>query len=188
MTDSPTTIPGRGYTPGNIYATPTDKNQAALSLDWFEFGRARGSTMLWTEDWFPDSMAQQWSYYTSRFRAAARLAPTATAAHPQPAYGGYVVPRASTGGGQSPTEPLDPLEADGILMKIISIIGGGGKCSPRASLSPSADFHLSMRNNSYDRLYIFERVQWRRALNDRLARGQASPSATSSSGRSTPSR
>ena len=23
-----------------------------LALDWFEFGRARGSTLMWTEDWW----------------------------------------------------------------------------------------------------------------------------------------
>ena len=31
------------------------------SNDWFDFGRMRGTTCLWTEDWFGDGSASQWS-------------------------------------------------------------------------------------------------------------------------------
>jgi hypothetical protein len=41
---------------------------------------------------------------------------------------------------------------------------------PWASLSLSADIHMKVLNNSYNRI-IFEHVQWRWVLNDRLAHG-----------------
>ena len=39
---------GRGYVPGPVgnNRDRTDPNAAMLSLDWFEFGRARGSTLM----------------------------------------------------------------------------------------------------------------------------------------------
>ena len=44
---------GRGYVPGPVGNNKAKNSTTAamLSLDWMEFGRARGCTMLWTEDW-----------------------------------------------------------------------------------------------------------------------------------------
>ena len=80
---------GRVYTPGAIANNPnkTDENAAEIANDWFEFGRQRGAALMWTEDWFPDHMAAQWSYYSSMMRSAARLHPGGAVS-----YGGYVVP------------------------------------------------------------------------------------------------
>jgi hypothetical protein len=59
-----------------------------------------------------------------------------------------------------------PVPADG-AQESPDLLGGGGGCrvgrreSPRASLSLSADIHMNVLNNSYDRICIFEHVQWR---------------------------
>jgi hypothetical protein len=132
---------GRSYTP----TATKSPNSATLSPDWFDCGRAKAATLLWTEvserrlrvcplefgsigiactrcyrswlldllfmqDWFNDAQAPQWSYYLSRLRSASRLASGGGVS-----YGGYVVPRDS---GQS---------ADGLLLKVLSVIGSGAK-------------------------------------------------------------
>lgn len=116
---------GRGYVPGPVgnNRDKTDPNSAMVALDWFEFGRARGSTLMWTEDWFGDSEASQWGYYSARLRAAARLAP-----HKDVIYGGYIVPRA---GGQL---------ANGLLMKMMAIVGSGGKALKFYVFGPEYNF------------------------------------------------
>ena len=43
---------GRSYTPQAGRGNET--SAAFLSPDWFEMGRSRGATLLWTEDWFGD--------------------------------------------------------------------------------------------------------------------------------------
>ena len=71
------------------------------SLDWMAAGRARAVGYLWTEDWFGDGQAQNWSYYADVLRCAAREgndSPLAqTAPNPdglQPVeFGGYIVGR-----------------------------------------------------------------------------------------------
>jgi hypothetical protein len=116
---------GRGYVPGPVghNRDRTDPNAAMLSLDWFEFGRARGSTLLWTEDWFGDSEASQWGYYGARLRSACRLASSKDVIH-----GGYIVPRA---GGQLP---------EGLLMKMMAIVGSGGKALKFYVFGPEYNF------------------------------------------------
>jgi hypothetical protein len=54
---------GRFYVPGPLFHNKdkTSPDAAMMHQDWFEFGRMRGCTTLWTEDWFDDSMAPQWS-------------------------------------------------------------------------------------------------------------------------------
>ena len=85
-------------------------------------------------DWFSDTEASQWGYYSARLRAAARLAPSKDVV-----YGGYIVSRTTISfrlqaflstwqqrsceqvpraGGQLP---------DGLLMKMMAIVGSGGK-------------------------------------------------------------
>lgn len=106
---------GRYWVPGPVANNaakksddPAVKNNAAMGgHDWLEFGRMRGSTMLWTEDWFGDQMAAQWSFYAAKLRSAAVKGNVE--------FGGYVIPRTA---GQ---------REDGIVQKIITIAGSGGK-------------------------------------------------------------
>lgn len=100
---------GRLYVPGPV-ANNRDKTSRDAAMgghDWLEFGRLRGGTMLWTEDWFGDDSAPQWSFYCAKLRSAA--------AKSGGQFGGYVIPRVAGS------------RADGILQKILTIIGSGGK-------------------------------------------------------------
>jgi hypothetical protein len=101
---------GRLYVPGPVCnnSAKQDPNAAMGGDDWLEFGRLRGGTMLWTEDWFGDGQAYQWSFYCAKLRAAARKGKVS--------FGGYVIPR--TAGARE----------DGILQKIMTVVGSGGKC------------------------------------------------------------
>jgi hypothetical protein len=100
---------GRCYVPGPVAgnAAATDPDAGMGGHDWLEFARMRGCTMLWTEDWFGDQQAYQWSFYAARLRAGARLGGIR--------FGGYVIPR--TAGDRE----------DGILQKVLTLIGSGGK-------------------------------------------------------------
>ena len=100
---------GRSYVPGPV-ANNRDKTSEDAAMgghDWFEFGRMRAGTMLWTEDWFGDSKAYQWSFYSSKLRCAAEKGGVQ--------FGAYVIPRTA---GDRP---------DGIIQKILTVIGSGGK-------------------------------------------------------------
>ena len=100
---------GRFYVPGPVANNP-DKSSPDAAMgghDWTEFGRMRGSTMLWTEDWFADGLAFQWSFYCARLRCAAEKSGIG--------YGGYVVPRVSGN------------REGGLLKKMLCVIGSGGK-------------------------------------------------------------
>lgn len=100
---------GRLYVPGPVANNDQKKNPDAAmgGHDWLEFGRMRGSTMLWTEDWFGDEAAPQWSFYCAKLRCAADKGGVQ--------FGGYVIPR--TAGSRD----------EGIIQKILTIIGSGGK-------------------------------------------------------------
>ncbi|MGC8804570.1 MAG: hypothetical protein ACP5QD_01345, partial [Candidatus Ratteibacteria bacterium] len=76
---------GRYYFPGPFGNNPDKKSpdSAMGSHDWLEFGRARGSTCMWTEDWFGDNLAYQWSFYCSKLKSAARKSNVI--------FGGYVI-------------------------------------------------------------------------------------------------
>jgi hypothetical protein len=51
-----------------------------------EAGRYKAGSMLWTEDWFSEAYASEWSYLAARMRCAARLG------GPEVQFGGYIVP------------------------------------------------------------------------------------------------
>ncbi len=113
---------GRLYVPGPV-ANNRDKRHPDAAMgghDWFEFSRLRGCTMLWTEDWFPDSKAYQWSFYCSRLRCAAKKGGMQ--------FGGYVIPR--TAGDRD----------DGILQRILCIVGSGGKAVKYFVFGPEYNF------------------------------------------------
>ena len=97
----------RFYTqgPGNIVNPSADAGEA--SHDWFEFGRMKGGSMLWTEDWFGDSTAFQYSYYMNKLRGASLKSGVP--------FGGYVVGQVT---GQ---------RTSGLMQKALSIVGNGGK-------------------------------------------------------------
>jgi hypothetical protein len=100
---------GRLYVPGPV-ANNSEKQSTDAAMgghDWLEFGRMRGATMMWTEDWFGDGQAPQWSFYSAKLRCAAQKGGIE--------FGGYVIPRTA---GQ---------RQDGIIQKILTIIGNGGK-------------------------------------------------------------
>ena len=70
---------GRFYVPGPV-ANNRDKQSPDAAMgghDWLEFGRLRGGTMLWTEDWFSDSQAYQWSFYCCQAPLGRREGPRA---------------------------------------------------------------------------------------------------------------
>ncbi|MDW7993324.1 MAG: beta-galactosidase trimerization domain-containing protein [Gemmatales bacterium] len=113
---------GRFYVPGPVANNP-DKNHPDAAMgghDWFEFARLRGGTILWTEDWFSDAQAYQWSFYCSKLRSAA--------AKSNLLFGGYVVPRTA---GDRP---------DGLMQKILCIFGHGGKAVKYFVFGPEYNF------------------------------------------------
>jgi Beta-galactosidase trimerisation domain len=113
---------GRFYVPGPV-ANNSDKESRDAAMggqDWFEFGRLRGGTMLWTEDWFPDSKAYQWSFYAAKLRSAA--------AKTGVPFGGYIVPRAAGD------------REDGIVQKVLCLLGNGGKAIQYYVFGPEYNF------------------------------------------------
>jgi Beta-galactosidase trimerisation domain len=113
---------GRFYIPGPAANNKERRNPDAGmgSQDWFEFGKLRGGTMLWTEDWFGDSKAYQWSFYSSKLRSIAERNGLQ--------YGGYVVGR--TAGGRE----------GGLMQKVLTIVGNGGKAIQYYLFGPDYNF------------------------------------------------
>lgn len=113
---------GRLYVPGPVANNPDKKSPDAAmgGHDWLEFGRLRGGTLLWTEDWFGDDRAYQWSFYASKLRSAAKLGGVE--------FGGYVVPRSAGD------------RDDGILQRILAIAGHGGKTIKYFVFGPEYNF------------------------------------------------
>jgi hypothetical protein len=113
---------GRFYVPGPV-ANNRDKQSPDAAMgghDWLEFGRLRGGTMLWTEDWFSDAQAYQWSFYCAKLRSAARKGGVQ--------FGGYVIPR--TAGDRE----------QGIVQKILCVVGSGGKAIKYFVFGPEYNF------------------------------------------------
>ncbi len=83
-----------------------DPDSAYGSFHWFESGRANAH-MLWSEDWFGDQDAQQWSAKADLLRSGAMQG--------RQSFGGYVIGR---------TLGAHP---EGAKYKILSLIGHGAK-------------------------------------------------------------
>jgi hypothetical protein len=113
---------GRFYVPGPVANNKetTSPDAGMGGQDWFEYGRLRGGTMLWTEDWFPDNQAYQWSFYNSKMRSIAERNGLQ--------FGGYVV--GSVAGGRE----------GGIMQKALSIAGSGGKAIHYYWFGPDYNF------------------------------------------------
>jgi glycosyl hydrolase family 42 (putative beta-galactosidase) len=113
---------GRFYVPGPVASNKdtTSPDAGMGTQDWFEFGKQRGGTMLWTEDWFPDNQAYQWSFYNSKLRSIADRNGLQ--------FGGYVVGRVA---GE---------RENGLLQKVLSIAGSGGKAIQYYWFGPDYNF------------------------------------------------
>lgn len=89
--------------------------------DWFDLGRKKAVSCIWTEDWFGDSSAQNWSMYGDLLRCAAREGGIE--------YGGYIV--GHTTGGRVP---------EGGKYKIMALIGHGAKAIDPYIFGPGLAF------------------------------------------------
>lgn len=114
------------------YAVHSKVDGHGMSFDWFSIGRRQNLT-LFTEDWFPDQMAQNWSFYGDLLRTAAM----------GEAFGGYVVGLTL---GQHPA---------GAAYKILALLGHGAKYVVIYTWGSS----LTWGSNSWsDRLLIYPQV------------------------------
>ncbi len=110
---------GRYFVPGPV-ANNSDKQSPDAAMggqDWLRFGEVKGSTCLWTEDWFGDNQSYQWSYYASKFAGVAR--------RNNFEFGGYVVGRAA---------------GKGIEQKILALFGHGAKVVYTYVFGPEYNF------------------------------------------------
>jgi|GEM_PF-431329 len=63
-------VPSPGVKIANNWDSGAD---AGMGLpDWFDLGRKKAVSCMWTEDWFGDSDAQNWSLYSDLLRCASR--------------------------------------------------------------------------------------------------------------------
>ena len=99
---------------------PHSPDAAMAAPDWFESGRMKATDLLWTEDWFGNNRAWQWSFYASKLRSIAYQNGLG--------FGGYVIGR--TGG-----EPLA-----GYLQKVLTLIGSGAKAVFYYNFGPEYNF------------------------------------------------
>jgi hypothetical protein len=142
--------PGRFYipSPGVKLANNSDAGpDAGMGMpDWFDLGRKRAVTCLWTEDWFGDSDAQLWSLYGDLLRCATRegsrtdfqsVPNNAKSAGKKAAdwksavrieYGGYPVGQST---GAMP---------DGATLKIAALIGHGATVIDPYTFGPNLAF------------------------------------------------
>jgi hypothetical protein len=104
---------------------------AAMGMpDWMDIGRKRAVSALWSEDWFDDIDAQQWSYYADALRSAAREGDTANY---RAEFGGFIIGRRL---GDHP---------NGGRYKALSLIGHGAKAIEWYIFGPESIF----KGNSY---------------------------------------
>lgn len=97
----------RMYVPGPVghNKAVADADAAMASHDWFDFGRGRGGSILWTEDWWAPS--SWWSFQGAKMRAAGGISGLP--------WGGYVIPRARA------------LTEGDMVQRVATIVGSGGK-------------------------------------------------------------
>jgi hypothetical protein len=120
-----------------------------MSYDWFEFARMRGAGMLWTEDWFPDRMANRWSYFAARMRSATVLAAPFNGSSE---FSGYIVPRS---GGQ---------QAGGLLRRAIALVGGGAKALRYFQFGPEYTSPSNCYSESSDLNGLFREMRLAHAM------------------------
>ena len=108
--------------PGKKIANNWDAGpDAGMGLpDWFDLGRKKAVSCIWTEDWFGDSSAQNWSMYADLLRSAAREGGIE--------FGGYIVGHTT---GRMP---------DGGKYKIMALVGHGAKAIDPYIFGPGPAF------------------------------------------------
>ncbi|MDF2440863.1 MAG: hypothetical protein JWN98_1847, partial [Abditibacteriota bacterium] len=99
-------------------------------MDWMDVGRKRAVSALWSEDWFRDIDAQNWSYYADALRSAAREGDDANY---RGEFGGYIVGKRL---GDHPS---------GGKYKALALVGHGAKVLEWYSFGPESKF----KGNSY---------------------------------------
>lgn len=116
--------PGRFFIPSPGKKIANNGNagpDAAMGMpDWFDLGRKRAVTCIWTEDWFGDSDSQLWSLYGDLLRCAARQGGVE--------YGGYPVGHST---GAFPA---------GAAYKIATLVGHGAKAIDPYIFGPNLAF------------------------------------------------
>jgi len=126
--------PGRFFvpSPGVKIANNSDTGPDAAEgmPDWFDLGRKKAVSCIWTEDWFGDADAQQWSFNTDLMRCAAREGPVE--------YGAYVV-------GQS----TGAMPEVGGKYKIMSLMGHGAKALDPYIFGPNPAFGDGWSDGKY---------------------------------------
>jgi hypothetical protein len=118
--------------PNRKFANNADAgpNSAMGMMDWMDVGRKRAVSALWTQDWFSDVDAQQWSYYADALRSAAREG-DGEGYHGE--FGGFIIGRRL---GDHPS---------GGRYKAMSLIGHGAKAIEWYIFGPESIF----KGNSY---------------------------------------
>lgn len=99
---------------------PGSPDSAMAAPDWSESGRMKATDFLWTEDWFGNNRAWQWSFYASRLRSIADKNGLE--------FGGYVV--GGTAGNSM----------DGLVQKVLTLIGSGAKAVFYYNFGPEYNF------------------------------------------------
>lgn len=87
--------------------SPHNPDAAMGAPDWFEFGQMHGADLMWTEDWFANNRAYQWSYYAAKFASIGYQNGLG--------FGGYVIGR------------VDGDPPDGLTQRILALVGNGAK-------------------------------------------------------------
>jgi hypothetical protein len=116
--------PGRYFiaSPGKKIGNNRDTGpDAAMGMpDWFDLGRKKAVSCIWTEDWFPDPRVQYWPVFADLLRCAAREGGIE--------FGAYVV-------GQT-TGSME----NGGLYKIMALAGHGAKAIDPYTFGPHPAF------------------------------------------------
>lgn len=122
----------RYYTPGlaGYNPNPTHVGVASGYHDWLDFGRKRGCTALWTEDWDFDSNAKKWSTLASKLRSGSSYYNTSrTNGSPSAIkFGGFII-------GQTSGD-----RQGGFTQKLLALFGHGGKTMDAWTFGPAYNY------------------------------------------------
>jgi len=99
---------------------PHSPDAAMGAPGWFQFGQMHGGDLMWTEDWFADNRAYQWSYYAAKLRSIAYQNGLG--------FGGYVIGR------------VDGKPLDGLVQRVLALVGSGAKAVFYYNFGPEYDF------------------------------------------------
>lgn len=95
-------------------------DEAMGEPEWFQLGKVRGTDLMWTEDWFPNNRAYQWSFYAAKFRSIARSDGLG--------FGGYVIGR------------VEGKPSDALVQRVLALVGNGAKTVFYYTFGPNYNF------------------------------------------------